>query len=324
MELRKLGQFDVAPIGIGGWAIGGEVWDMDGSPAGMNKPVDDQESIKAIHFGLDFGLNFIDTANMYGGGHSERVIGKALEGRRDQAVLATKFGVLFDEPKRRVTGTSATPESIVLQCEQSLRRLNTDYIDLYQFHLNDFPAEQAHVVRDTLETLVMAGKIRAFGWSTDFADRAAIFANHRHCVSMQYQYNLFEQNPAMVDFVEKHQLAGINRGPLAMGLITGKYTDASQFDENDIRKVNPAWLKYFKNGQPDPVMMEKLNAIKEILASNGRSQIQGALAWNLAMSPQHIAIPGFRTLEQLTHNAETLQKAAMTEQELAHISELLG
>ena len=116
------------------------------------------ESIRAIHRALELGVTFFDTANVYGAGHSERVLAQALAGRRDQVVIATKFSSLFDEATRQVTGSSAEPESIRQQCDESLRRLNTDYIDLYQFHWNDYPADQAGVVRDTLEGLVTAGQ----------------------------------------------------------------------------------------------------------------------------------------------------------------------
>ena len=324
MMKRALGPFEIAPIGMGCWAIGGEVWDADGSPAGMNKPVDDKESIAAIHAALDMGLSFIDTANMYGGGHSEKVIGQALKGKRDQAVVATKFGVIFDEEKRQVIGTDSTPEGIIKQCEDSLRRLDIDYIDLYQCHLNDHPADKAQPLLDTLETLVKQGKIKTFGWSTDFPDRAQTFVSSPNCIAFQYQYNLFEQNPEMLNFVEKHQVTGITRTPLAMGLVSGKYTHPEQFSENDIRRNNPEWLKIFQNGEPNPVMMKKLDAIKEILSSNRRSKIQGALAWVLAMSPQHVAIPGFRTREQLIHNAETLLLPPMTQSELDEIQGLLS
>ena len=323
MMKRKLGPFDIAPIGMGCWAIGGEVWDADGSPAGMNKPVDDKESIAAIHAALDMGLSFIDTANMYGGGHSERVIGQALKGKREQAVVATKFGVIFDEEKRQVIGIDPTPAGIMKQCEDSLRRLSVDYIDLYQCHLNDYPVDEAESILDTLEDLVKQGKIKTFGWSTDFPDRAQVFVNSPNCIAFQYQYNLFEQNPDMLAFVEQHQVTGITRTPLAMGLVSGKYTHPEQFSENDIRRQNPEWLKIFEKGEPNPVMMKKLDAIKEILGSHGRSKIQGALAWILAMSPQHVAIPGFRNKEQLIHNAETLQLPPMTQQEVDEIQQLV-
>ena len=104
--------------------------------------VDDDESIGAVHRALELGVNFFDTADVYGAGHSERVLARALAGRRQQVVIATKFGNQFDENSKQVTGTSAAPDYIRQACEASLRRLGTEYIDLYQFHWGDYPAEQ--------------------------------------------------------------------------------------------------------------------------------------------------------------------------------------
>ena len=169
---RTLGRsgIKVSALGMGCWAIGGPFWAGE-TPLGYGE-VDDDESSRAIHAALDRDVNFFDTANVYGAGHSERVLGRVLAGRRTQVVIATKFNALFDETTRQVTGADTSPAGIRQACEESLRRLNTDYIDLYQFHDNGFPAEEAAAVRETLETLVKEGKIRAYGWSTDFPDRA--------------------------------------------------------------------------------------------------------------------------------------------------------
>ncbi len=173
---RALGRsgIEVSALGMGCWAIGGPFWAGE-TPLGWGE-VDDEESIRAIHAALDRGVNFFDTANVYGAGHSERVLGRAIAGRRSHVVIATKFNSVFDESTRQVTGTDASPEGIRKACEESLRRLNTDYIDLYQFHDNDYPAEKAAPVRETLEKLAQAGKIRAYGWSTDYVDKAEAFA----------------------------------------------------------------------------------------------------------------------------------------------------
>jgi len=130
---RQLGRsgIRISPMGLGCWAIGGPAWRGE-TPVGWGK-VDDAQSIRAIHAALDLGITFFDTADVYGAGHSERVLGKALAGRRDQVVVATKFGNTFDEDTRQATGADASPEYIRAACEASLRRLNTDYIDLYQF-----------------------------------------------------------------------------------------------------------------------------------------------------------------------------------------------
>ena len=189
--MRPLGRsgIQVSAMGLGCWAIGGPFW-FGETPSGWGE-VDDDESIRAIHAGLDLGINFFDTSDVYGTGHSERVLAHAFEGRRDKVVIATKFGNTFDEATRQGTGSDASPEYIRSACEASLRRLNTDYIDLYQFHLNGYPPEKAAPVRDTLEELVAAGKIRAYGWSTDFPDSArvtTVFASSRilaRCASLR-------------------------------------------------------------------------------------------------------------------------------------------
>ena len=140
-DQRSLGRsgVEVSSLGMGCWAVGGPFWEGD-IPLGWGD-VDDDESIRAIHSALDFGINFFDTSDVYGAGHSEGVLGKALDGRRDKAVIATKFGNVFNEETRQVLGSSASPEHIHVACEASLRRLNTEYIDLYQFHLNDYAAQ---------------------------------------------------------------------------------------------------------------------------------------------------------------------------------------
>ena len=322
MKKRIIGDFEVIPLGMGCWAIGGEAWDTDGNPIGWGK-VDDSESIKAIHAGLDAGLNFIDTANVYGAGHSEEVIGKALEGKRENVILASKFGNLFNAETKVANGSSAEPADIMSSCEESLKRLNTDYIDLYQFHLGNYDPLLVEPVLETLEILVSQGKIRSYGWSTDFPDRAAAFTKGEHCVSMQYQYNLFRDNREMVSFVEEHNLTGINRGPLAMGLLSGKYGKAEQLSKTDIRRKNPTWLKYFNNGVPAPEFVKKLDIDKEILTSSGRSTVQGALAWILAKSLKHIPIPGFRNVQQIQHNAKALEYGPLDSNQLEEIERLL-
>jgi len=291
---RTLGRsgIEVSALGMGCWAIGGPFWAGE-TPQGWGN-VDDEESIQAIHAALDQGVNFFDTANVYGAGHSERVLGRAIVGRRSQVVIATKFNAVFDETTRQVTGSDVSPEGILKACEDSLRRLNSDTIDLYQFHNNGYPAEKAEPVRDTLEKLVKSGKIRAYGWSTDFVDRAEVFARGSKCTSIQLQLNVLDDNPAMIALCEKHDLAAINRGPLAMGLLTGKYTPATKISDDDVRGVkSPGWMKYFKDGKPDSEWIGMREAILEILTSKGRTVAQGALAWNWARSPLTIPIPGF-------------------------------
>jgi aryl-alcohol dehydrogenase-like predicted oxidoreductase len=286
--------------------------------------VDDEESIRAIHAALDRGGNFFDTANVYGGEHSERVLGRAFSGRRSEVVIATKFNAVFDETTRQVTGSDSSPEGIRKACEDSLRRLDTDYIDLYQFHDNGYPADKAAPVRETLEDLVQEGKIRAYGWSTDFVDRAAVFAEGENCTSIQVELNVIDDNPEMVAFCEKQDLAAINRGPLAMGLLTGKYSPQTVVATDDVRgQKSPDWMKYFKDGQPNPEWMARREAIVEILTSEGRTVAQGALAWLWGRTQQTLPIPGFRTVAQVEENAGAMDFGPLTPQQMEQIESIL-
>jgi aryl-alcohol dehydrogenase-like predicted oxidoreductase len=326
MFTRKLGRsnIEISALGMGCWAIGGPFFEQGTrTPLGWGE-VDDEESTRAIHCALELGANFFDTANVYGAGHSERVLGKALAGRRSEVVIATKFNALFDEVTREVTGSSSAPADIREACEESLRRLDTDYIDLYQFHNGGYPADQAVLVRDTLEELVREGKIRAYGWSTDSAERAEVFAQGPSCTSIQVQLNVLDDNPEVIAVCEKYNLAAINRGPLAMGLLTGKYTASTQPSADDVRgEKSPSWMKYFKDGKPNPEWLSKMEAVRAILTSHGRTLAQGALAWLWARSEQTIPIPGFRTVQQVEENCGALQFGPLTKDQMAAIESLL-
>ncbi len=322
---RTLGRsnIEVSAMGMGCWAIGGPFWSGE-TPLGWGE-VDDNESIRAIHAALDLGATFFDTANVYGAGHSERVLAKALKGKRAQVVIATKFNAVFDETTRQVTGSDTSPEGIRRACEDSLRRLETDVIDLYQFHDNGFPPEQAGPVRDTLEELVAEGKIRAYGWSTDFPKSAEFFAGGEHCATIQVELNVLDDNAAILAICERENLAAINRGPLAMGLLTGKYTGAAQPSADDVRgQKSPEWMKYFKDGVASADYMKKVAAIREILTSNGRSLAQGALAWLWARSPKTVPIPGFRTVKQVEENCKAMDFGPLTADQMAEINRILG
>jgi aryl-alcohol dehydrogenase-like predicted oxidoreductase len=310
-------------MGMGCWAIGGPFWGGE-TPLGWGE-VDDDESIRAIHTCLDLGVNFFDTASVYGTGHSERVLGRAFKGRRDQAVIATKFGPTFDETTRQATGSDATPAGIRRSCEDSLRRLNTGYIDLFQFHLNDHPVSEAGEVRDTLEDLVQEGKIRAYGWSTDFPDRARFFADGIHCSAIQFNMNVIDENPEVVAICEEFDLAAINRGPLAMGLLTGKYKPGTKLGPDDVRGTkSPEWMAYFKDGKPTPEWFDKVAAIREILTTNGRTLPQGALAWLWARSEKCVPIPGIRTVHQAKENCRAMEFGPLTTAQMQEIEGILG
>jgi len=321
---RMLGRsgIEVSALGMGCWAIGGPLWGGE-TPFGWGQ-VDDDESIRAIHAALDHGVTFFDTANVYGAGHSERVLGDAIAGRRAQVVIATKFNAIFDETTRQVTGSDATPAGIRAALEGSLHRLDTEYIDLYLFHDGGFPADQAILVRETLEALVAEGKVCTYGWSTDLTDRATVFAQGPHCAAIEVQLNVLEPKADMLALCEHYNLAAVNRGPLAMGLLTGKYTAATRPAIDDVRGAkSPGWMKYFVDGKPNPEWLAMCEAVRDILTSGGRTVAQGALAWLWARSPQNIPIPGFRTVKQVEENAGAMQFGPLLPEQMRQIDEVL-
>ncbi len=322
---RTLGRsgIEVSALGVGCWAIGGLFWE-DGKPLGWGE-VDDDESVRALHRALDLGVTFVDTANVYGAGHSERVLGRAFAGRRDQVVLATKFGFTFDEETRETRGPDGTPAGLRTQLEASLRRLGTDYVDLYQLHINDLPVEQALDLVPVLDELVKRGTIRAYGWSTDFPERAEAFAAASPSVTaIQHDFSVLKDSAAVLAVCERLDLASINRGPLAMGLLTGKYPAGSRLGADDVRGVSPDWMEYFIDGRPSPTLLARTDAVREILRSGGRTQAQGALAYLWARSDRTIPIPGCRTVAQVEENAGALAHGPLTADQRAEVDRLLG
>lgn len=324
---RKLGRsgIEVSAMGLGCWAIGGP-WTFDSktnepNAAGWGQ-VDDKESVRAIHAGLDLGISFFDTAANYGAGHSETILAKALEGRRDQAVIATKFGYLVDEEKKFVVNNQdVVLENIHQDCDNSLRRLNTEYIDLYQLHVGDYPPEKADAVRDALEDLVKAGKIRWYGWSTDNADGARVFAEGEHCTSIQqalyWDVPIDHYGPTL-DVCEEHNLASINRSPLGMGILTGKFFSKDvKLPDDDIRHD---WN--FQDGEIAEIV-QKVENLKEIFTSDGRTLAQGALGWLWARSEATIPIPGFKNVKQVTENAKAMEFGPLTQSQMEEIADIL-
>jgi aryl-alcohol dehydrogenase-like predicted oxidoreductase len=175
-----------------------------------------------------------------------------------------------------------------------------------------------------LEALVSEGKIRAYGWSTDLPDRAQFFAHGKNCAAIQLQLNVLDDNPAVISICEKENLAALNRGPLAMGLLTDKYMKEIKFADDDVRgEKSPVWMKYFKNGKPGPEWVKRRDAVREILQSNGRTIAQGALAWNLARSEKTLPIPGFRTVAQVEENLGAMKFGPLSKEQMKEIDGLL-
>ncbi|MFX0063105.1 MAG: aldo/keto reductase [Candidatus Hermodarchaeota archaeon] len=327
MLKRRLGRssIEVSAMGFGCWAIGGLAWRMNGStrqPLSWSL-VEDKESIRAINRALDLGVNFFDTADSYGCGHSERILGQALEGRREEVIIATKFGGIFDEKTKEWFGHPhpngiVTSEFIYKACENSLKRLSTDYIDLYQFHWADYDPDLATDLLPVLENLVAEGKIRYYGWSTNNPERAQVFAEGEHCIAIQYHYNLLQRNETMLSLCEEFNLASIARAPLAMGLLTGKFNRDTQMPEDDVRHN---WN--FQKGILAEEL-EMLERIREVMTQDGRTLPQAALGWLWARGTQIIPIPGFKTVQQVEENASAMEFGPLSDKQIQEIDQILG
>src|SRR5215216_2273266 len=316
---RMLGHSDlqISAMGLGCWAIGGVWYWLDG-PGGWGD-IDDNESVRAIHAALDLGINFFDTAANYGTGHSERILARALEGKRDKAVIATKFGFVVDEAAKRVSmRTDDHLLHVRQECEESLRRLNTDVIDLYQLHVWDYPFEKVPAMVDLLESLVSEGKIRYYGWSTDSVEGARLFAQGKHCVAIQHDLNVILDAPDMLSLCEELNLASVNRSALARGALSGKHTKDTTFPQNDVRTDSWSRDRFFTP------TLSQLEKIREILTSSGRTLVQGALAWIWARSEKTIPIPGFKTVAQVQENATAMQFGPLTHGQMQEIDTFLG
>ncbi|MER5225832.1 aldo/keto reductase [Streptomyces flaveus] len=323
---RTLGRsnIEISALGFGCWAIGGEWQTVDGQPLGWGK-VDDEESVRAIHRALELGVTFFDTADAYGTGHSERLLGRALGKRRTDVVVATKWGNIFDEATRTASGQDDTPEYARRALTASLKRLGTDYVDLYQLHISDADLERAAQLREICEEFVREGLIRAYAWSTDDPERAAVFAQGPHCAAVQHRLNVLQDAPEMLALCEESGLASINRSPLAMGLLTGKRAAGQPLEAGDIRSAPPAWLPGFQRGEgADAQWLRRVDALRSVLTSEGRTLAQGALAWLWARSPRTIPIPGFRSVVQAEDNAGALRYGPLTADQLTEIEEILA
>jgi aryl-alcohol dehydrogenase-like predicted oxidoreductase len=230
-------------------------------------------------------------------------------------VIATKFGETFDEASDQPTEEELNPAYIRRACRASLRRLDTDCIDLYLFHLRDYDLERAAEVRDRVEDLVDEGKIRAYGWSTDDLERARLCAQGSHCTAIEHRLKVMMGAPEMLALCDEYDLASINRIPLAMGLLSGRWTASTQLPADDRRS------EFFKI--PEFLHdLETVRAMGQVLTRDGRSYVQAALGWIWARSPRTVPVPGFRTVEHVEEDAEAMRLGPISEEQMREIQRL--
>lgn len=287
MKYNKLGRsnLDISTIGMGCWAIGGKKWG----------PTDDDTSIKAILKAVDVGINFFDTADFYGLGHSEKLLGQALSGNQD-AIIATKVGLSWSN-KGKVKHDLST-NYIKKAVDASLKRLNRDYIDLYQIHWPD-PMTPIFETLETLGELVAAGKIRYVGASNlDFTILKEV-AECPWLVSYQAKYNLFNKGSSvyLIPFCKKNNLAFIGYEPLAKGMLTGKFGDNPQFDLGDHRKYEPHFTIMYEDYK------KKIDVLAAVAKKHNMSLAQMSLGLMLLEDGVTCLIPGAKTAKQVEENA---------------------
>lgn len=286
---------------------------MGGCPMGQYGwgEVQEKELIDAVNAALDHGINFFDTADTYGLGTSERTLGKALGSRRDQAVIATKFGVRVENG---TTSYDNSPHWIRTACEQSLRRLNTDYVDLYQIHYRDgvTPLEQ---VVETLQQLQSQGKIRFYGiTNAKQADLPELLSCGGSFASVQNQYSLAcrEQEPVFQQLTQALSATPLTWGSLGQGILTGKYGKDASFGSND-RRSRRIYVNFY--GEKLEKNLQIVEVLKQIAAERGKSVSSVAIRFILDHLPGSAVLCGAKRPEQILDNACALDWQ-LTQEEL--------
>jgi aryl-alcohol dehydrogenase-like predicted oxidoreductase len=286
MRTRRLGALEVSAIGLG--------------CMGMSQsygPADEQESIATIHRAIDLGITFFDTAEVYGPFHNEELLGRALRGRRDGLVIATKFGWKIEEGK--VNGLDSRPDHIRRVVDGSLQRLGMDTIDLLYQHRVD-PNVPIEDVAGTVADLVRAGKVRYFGLSEAGA-RTIRRAHAVHPVTaLQSEYSLWERNleAEIIPLVRELGIGLVPFSPLGRGFLAGNVKRAEEYPEGDFRRGDPRF-----QGENFDANMRAAGVVRELAAAHGATPAQIALAWLLQKGEDIVPIPGTKRRTYLEENA---------------------
>jgi aryl-alcohol dehydrogenase-like predicted oxidoreductase len=295
MQYRELGRtgWKVSTISFGAWAIGGS-W---GS-------VDDKDSLAALNRSIDLGVNFIDTADVYGGGHSERLVAQLLKQRKETIYVATKAGRMLDPH----VAAGYNRKNLTAFIERSLKNLNIEAIDLLQLHCPPTEVYYMPETFDVLDDLVSAGKLRHYGVSVEKVEEALKAIEFPNVQTVQIIFNIFRQRPAELFFNEalRRKVGILARVPLASGLLTGKLSAKSSFEADDHRSFNRHGEAFDRGETFSGVDYETgLQAVDELrsLVPAGWSMPQFALRWILMFEAVTCAIPGAKNPAQAENNA---------------------
>jgi len=301
MKYRYLGTSDlkVSVVGMGTWALGNDFFGE----------VDDQESIEAIQAGLDNGITLIDTAPAYGDGHAEEVVGRAIRGRRDDVVLATKVGIRREGEK---FVNNLKPESIREEIDDSLRRLGVDVIDLYQIHWPD-PGTPIEESISELKKIQEAGKFKYLGVSNFKPHLIDRVRDIMEVVSLQPHYSLLQRGieRRTLPFCVENHLGVLSYGTLAGGVLTGKFEEIPEFEAGDRRAE---FYDVFEESTWGKVQ-QLLDVLRELADKYNRPVAQIAIEWNFQQEGVAAALVGAKTAEQAKANAEAGTKS-LTDEDL--------
>ncbi len=298
MKYRKFGKLDwqISEIGFGAWAIGGDMWG----------PQDDNESINALHKAIDLGVNFIDTAQGYGSGHSEEIVGKVLKERNEEIYVATKVPpkgyAPWPPPDNYDSRKSFPGDYIIEECEKSLKRLQRDHLDIYQFHTWASAFNICDEWFEAMNKLKQQGKIRAIGVSVHDTTPDSVLASlvNGRVDSVQVIYNIFEQYPQfnLLPIAEKMGTGIIVRVPFDEGSLTGKFTTEATFKEGDVRG------HYFRGNNLKAVVkrVKEIEKFKDSMGHSKWSMAEYALRFCLSHSAVSTVIPGIRNVNQAELN----------------------
>ena len=302
MRYRQLGKtgWQVSAVSMGCWGIGGQ-WG----------PVEEAEAIRTIHAASDLGVNLFDTADSYGLGVSEELVGKALRGkRRDGVYVATKVGNFARRQNHPLS--FAIPEHVYLCCDASLGRMQIETIDLYQCHIGNL--EDPAVFLEAFERLIERGKIRQFGVSTNSLKVLEAFNHDGRCAAAQINYSIVNQSAEkdILPYCREQQIGTLIRGPLAQGVLTGKFTAETTFTDS----VRASW----NTGEARQRFLRQVERTEQLrsLERPGRSLAQVALQFVLANPAVTSPIPGAKNVAQITANA-TAADGELSPEELARI-----
>ncbi|HKA28489.1 MAG TPA: aldo/keto reductase [Candidatus Binatia bacterium] len=288
MQTRRLGTLEVSAIGLG--------------CMGMSEfygPSDEAEAIATIHRALDLGVTLLDTADMYGPFTNEELVGRAIRGRRDRVVLATKCGIVRDPQNRSIRGIDGSPAYILNACESSLKRLGVDHVDLYQLHRVD-PKVPIEDSVGAMAELVRAGKTRHIGLS-EAGPRTLRRAVGVHPIaSLQTEYSLLTRDAEaeVIPTCRELEVGFLAYSPLGRGLLTGRFRSRADFTPDDYRQFTPR----FAEGAFE-ANVQLVERVAEIAREKDCTPAQLALAWLLAKGPEIVPIPGTKSRARLEENA---------------------